>query len=129
MERDYEKEYMVLIRKYELKKKTTVEKECFEQLKMAIKSYGYNTICEIIFKNKENKNSTSKLENIINDLKRKNSIELLCSQLFYLEDSYKNEVLFHSEKGVEKGKKINISKRKIFKVQIEDKNESLKNDH
>ena len=53
-----------------------------------IDQHGYDNVCdEISFYNEKNESKNKDLSSIINEVKKKVSIEILCSQLFYLDNS------------------------------------------
>ena len=73
--------------KYEKKEKNSRETQAYELLKKMIKKYGYNNVCDKISLNKQN-NKNNALGAFIDDIKNTLSLELLCSQLFYLDDTF-----------------------------------------
>ena len=81
-------EFNLLKSNYEKKEKSDVESTTYEILKKLISIYGYDSVCDEISVNKDKKESKNQqLSLIINEIKKKENIELLCSQLFYLDDS------------------------------------------
>ena len=73
---------------YEKKEKKDLEATTYELLKKLISEYGYDSVCdEISIFNDKNISKNKELSFIINEIKKKESIELICSQLFYLDDS------------------------------------------
>ena len=103
---------------YEKKEKTDEEETTYGFLKQMISIYGYDSVCnEISVNNEKHKSKNKELAYFMSEAKKKLSIELLCSQLFYLDDSpflSKNEEI--------NGK--NISKVENFKTKKN--NDSLK---
>ena len=80
--------FNLLKKNYEKKEKTDVEEATYELLKSLINIHGYDNVCdEISFYNEKNESKNKDLSSIINEVKKKVSIELLCSQLFYLDNS------------------------------------------
>ena len=73
---------------YEKKEKKDFEDTTYELLKKLISEYGYDSVCdEISIFNDKNISKNKELSFFINEIKKKESIELICSQLFYLDDS------------------------------------------
>ena len=62
-----------------------------------IKIYGYNSVCDKISLSKQN-NKNNELGIFIEDLKNNMPLDLLCSQMFYLDDS----ITFQPENNQEK---------------------------
>ena len=80
--------FNLLKKNYEKKEKTDVEETTYELLKFLIDKHGYDNVCnEISFYNEKNESKNKELSSIINEVKKKVSIELLCAQLFYLDSS------------------------------------------
>ena len=88
MSKNFIDEFNLLKSNYEKKEKSDVESTTYEILKKLISIYGYDSVCDEISVNKDKKESKNQqLSLIINEIKKKENIELLCSQLFYLDDS------------------------------------------
>ena len=87
MKNDFNEVFKNLKTKYEKKEKNLREIQAYELLKKMIKIYGYNNVCDKIAVNKQN-NKNNELGIFIDDIKNNFSLELLCSQLFYLDDSF-----------------------------------------
>ena len=80
--------FNLLKKQYEKKEKTDVEETTYKLLKTLIDQHGYDNVCdEISFYNEKNESKNKDLSSIINEVKKKVSIEILCSQLFYLDNS------------------------------------------
>ena len=100
---------------YEKKEKNDNEATTYELLKKLICKYGYDSVCdEISFYNEKNESKNKELSFIISEVKKKVSVELLCSMLFYLDDSdifsQKNNLNFEQIKNKDKiNSKINLS--------------------
>ena len=100
---------------YEKKEKNDNEATTYELLKKLICKYGYDSVCdEISFYNEKNESKNKELSFIIREVKKKVSVEILCSQLFYLDDSdifsQKNNLNFEQIKNKDKiNSKINLS--------------------
>ena len=72
----------------EKKEKTDEEETTYGFLKQMISIYGYDSVCnEISVNNEKHKSKNKELAYFMSEAKKKLSIELLCSQLFYLDDS------------------------------------------
>ena len=108
-------EFRLLKNNYEKKEKGDNEANTYELLKKLICKYGYDSVCnEISFYNEKNESKNKELSFIISEVKKKVSIELLCSMLFYLDDSdifsQKNNLNFEQIKNKDKiNSKINLS--------------------
>ena len=89
MKKSFNEVFNSLKSKYEKKEKNSRETQAYELLKKMIKKYGYNNVCDKISLNKQN-NKNNALGVFIDDIKNTLSLELLCSQLFYLDDSISN---------------------------------------
>jgi hypothetical protein len=87
MKNDFNEVFKNLKTKYEKKERNLREIQAYELLKKMIKIYGYNNVCDKIAVNKQN-NKNNELGIFIDDIKNNFSLELLCSQLFYLDDSF-----------------------------------------
>ena len=98
----------------------------YELLKKLIQIYGYDSICdEISVYNEKNESKNKELSIIMNEAKKKVSIELLCSQLFYLDNSniFDKKNNLNSEQIKNKNNsKINLTngekKRTIYKFKV-----------
>ena len=86
MKKSFNEEFYSLKTQYEQKEKSSREMQAYELLKKMIKKFGYNNVCDKISLNKQN-NKNNALGAFIDDIKNSLSLELLCSQLFYLDDS------------------------------------------
>ena len=86
MKNDFNEVFKNLKTKYEKKERNLREIQAYELLKKMIKIYGYNNVCDKIAENKQN-GKNNELGIFIDDIKNNFSLELLCSQLFYLDDS------------------------------------------
>ena len=86
MQKDFNEAFILLKKKYEEKERKPREIQTYELLKKMIQVYGYNSVCEKISLNKQN-NKNNELGIFIDNIKQNMSLELLCSQLFYLDDS------------------------------------------
>ena len=108
-------EFLLLKNNYEKKEKGDNESNTYELLKKLICKYGYDSVCnEISFYNEKNESKNKELSFIISEVKKKVSVELLCSMLFYLDDSdvfsQKNNLDFEEIKNKDKiNSKINLS--------------------
>ena len=108
-------EFRLLKNNYEKKEKGDNEANTYELLKKLICKYGYDSVCnEISFYNEKNESKNKELSFIISEVKKKVSNELLCSMLFYLDDSdilsQKNNLNFEQIKNKDKiNSKINLS--------------------
>ena len=88
MSKNFNEEFNLLKNNYEKKEKSVEESTTYEILKQLIAIYGYDSVCDEISVNKDKKESKNQqLSFIINGIKKKVKIEILCSQLFYLDDS------------------------------------------
>ena len=86
MKKSFNEVFYSLKTQYEKKEKSSREMQAYELLKKMIKKFGYNNVCDKISLNKQN-NKNNALGAFIDDIKNSLSLELLCSQLFYLDDS------------------------------------------
>ena len=108
-------EFRLLKNNYEKKEKGDNESNTYELLKKLICKYGYDSVCnEISFYNEKNESKNKELSFIISEVKKKVSNELLCSMLFYLDDSdifsQKNNLNFEQIKNKDKiNSKNNLS--------------------
>ena len=108
-------EFRLLKNNYEKKEKGDNESNTYELLKKLIGKYGYDSVCnEISFYNEKNESKNKELSFIISEVKKKVSVELLCSMLFYLDDSdilsQKNNLNFEQIKNKDKiNSKNNLS--------------------
>ena len=112
MKKSFKEVFNSLKIKYETKKRDQREIQAYELLKKMIKIYGYNSVCDKISLNKQN-NKNNELGVFINDIKNSFSLELLCSQMYYLDDSInfdseKDKVQFNCKKNEINGKENNI---------------------
>ena len=74
---------------YEKKDKNSLEDRTYELLKKMVETYGYNSVCnEITYKNNKKPNKNNELSIFMNEVKKNIPLELLCSQLFYLDNSF-----------------------------------------
>ena len=90
MKNNFNEAFINLKNKYERKERSQREIQAYELLKKMIKIYGYNNVCDKISLNKQN-NKNNELGIFINDFKTNLTLELLCSQMFYLDDSFANK--------------------------------------
>ena len=113
---------------YEQKEKPEDETSTYNLLKVLISQYGYDSVCdEISFYKDKNECKNKELSTIMREVKKKVSVEVLCSQLFYLDDSVifsqKNSINdkkikdknIHSIKTLDNGKNNNTCKFKVLK--------------
>ena len=113
---------------YEQKEKPEDETSTYNLLKVLISQYGYDSVCdEISFYKDKNECKNKELSTIMREVKKKVSVEVLCSQLFYLDDSVifsqKNSINdkkikdknIHSKKTLDNGKNNNTCKFKVLK--------------
>jgi len=132
MQKNFNEVFFNLKKQYEQKERNHREIQTYEFLKKMIKIYGYNSVCEKISLNKQS-SKNNELGIFIDDIKNSLSLELLCSQMFYLDDSIsyipnadnselsddkkkintkENNTRFKSEKNVLKIKKDRLMKEK-----------------
>ena len=97
MKKNFTEDFISLKKKYEEKERNSREMKTYELLKKMIKIYGYNSVCDKISLNKQN-NKNNELGIFIEDLKNSMPLDLLCSQMFYLDDS----ITFQPENNKEK---------------------------
>ena len=115
MKTNFIEEFLLLKNNYEKKEKSDNEANTYELLKKLIGKYGYDSVCnEISFYNEKNESKNKELSFIIREVKKKVSVEILCSQLFYLDDSdifsQKNNLNFEQIKNKDKNdSKISIT--------------------
>ena len=120
--------FNLLKNNYEQKEKPEDETSTYNLLKVLISQYGYDSVCdEISFYKDKNECKNKELSTIMREVKKKVSIEVLCSQLFYLDDSVifsqKNSINdkkikdknIHSIKTLDNGKNNNTCKFKVLK--------------
>ena len=120
--------FNLLKNNYEQKEKPEDETSTYNLLKVLISQYGYDSVCdEISFYKDKNECKNKELSTIMREVKKKVSIEVLCSQLFYLDDSVifsqKNSINdkkikdknIHSIKSLDNGKNNNTCKFKVLK--------------
>ena len=85
MSKNFIEEFNLLKNNYEKKEKSVEESTTYEILKQLIAIYGYDSVCDEISVNKDKKESKNQqLSFIINGIKKKVKIEILCSQLLYI---------------------------------------------
>lgn len=126
MSSNFNKAFNLLKSNYEKKEKNNDEAVTYELLKKLIQIYGYDSICdEISVCNEKNESKNKELSIIMNEAKKKVSIELLCSQLFYLDNSniFDKKNNLNSEQTKNKNNsKINLTngekKRTIYKFKV-----------
>ena len=126
MSSNFIKTFNLLKSNYEKKEKNNDEAVTYELLKKLIQIYGYDSICdEISVYNEKNESKNKELSIIMNEAKKKVSIELLCSQLFYLDNSniFDKKNNLNSEQTKNKNNsKINLTngekKRTIYKFKV-----------
>ena len=126
MSSNFNKAFNLLKSNYEKKEKNNDEAVTYELLKKLIQIYGYDSICdEISVYNEKNESKNKELSIIMNEAKKKVSIELLCSQLFYLDNSniFDKKNNLNSEQTKNKNNsKINLTngekKRTIYKFKV-----------
>ena len=97
MKKNFTEDFISLKKKYEEKERNPREMKTYELLKKMIKIYGYNSVCDKISLSKQN-NKNNELGIFIEDLKNSMPLDLLCSQIFYLDDS----ITFQPESNMEK---------------------------
>ena len=120
--------FNLLKNNYEQKEKPEEETSTYNLLKVLISQYGYDSVCdEISFYKDKNECKNKELSTIMREVKKKVSVEVLCSQLFYLDDSVifsqKNSINdkkikdknIHSIKTLDNGKNNNTCKFKVLK--------------
>ena len=120
--------FNLLRNNYEQKEKPEDETSTYNLLKVLISQYGYDSVCdEISFYKDKNECKNKELSTIMREVKKKVSVEVLCSQLFYLDDSVifsqKNSINdkkikdknIHSIKTLDNGKNNNTCKFKVLK--------------
>ena len=120
--------FNLLKNNYEQREKPEDETSTYNLLKVLISQYGYDSVCdEISFYKDKNECKNKELSTIMREVKKKVSIEVLCSQLFYLDDSVifsqKNSINdkkikdknIHSIKTLDNGKNNNTCKFKVLK--------------
>ena len=126
MSSNFIKAFNLLKSNYEKKEKNNDEAVTYELLKKLIQIYGYDSLCdEISVYNEKNESKNKELSIIMNEAKKKVSIELLCSQLFYLDNSniFDKKNNLNSEQIKNKNNsKINLTngekKRTIYKFKV-----------
>ena len=129
MQKDFNEAFILLKKKYEEKERKPREIQTYELLKKMIQVYGYNSVCEKISLNKQN-NKNNELGIFIDNIKQNMPLELLCSQLFYLDDSISFQPEDNNnEKQNSKSKLTNNNKPKenivLFKSERKDLNEII----
>ena len=125
MKKNFNEVFNSLKTTYEKKERKPREIQAYELLKKMIKQYGYNNVCDKISLNKQN-NKNNELGIFIDDIKNNLSLELLCSQMFYLDDSisYKPEI----DKEQSDVKKIGINGKEI-NVLFKSEKKEINNDN
>ena len=129
MSTNFIESFNLLKSNYEKKEKSDDEATTYELLKKLISTYGYDSVCdEISLYNEKNKSRNKDLSFIISEAKKKVSNEILCSQLFYLDNSVFSNIFSQKNKtNLEQIKnknnsKINLShhgkKRTSFKFKV-----------
>ena len=109
--------FNLLRNNYEQKEKPENETSTYNLLRLLISQYGYDSVCdEISFNKGRNECKNKELSTIMTEIKKKVSIEVLCSQLFYLDDSFINSQK-NSIKTINNGKNNNPFKFKVLKSQ------------
>ena len=122
--------FNLLKKNYEQKPKPENETSTYDLLRFLIKKYVYYSVCdEISFYNDKNESKNKELSIFMAEIKKKVSVEVLCSQLFYLDDSVlfsENNAVNHNQINVKKinaikslnnGKNNNTCKFKVMKNQ------------
>ena len=122
--------FNLLRNNYEQKEKPENETSTYNLLRLLISQYGYDSVCdEISFNKGRNECKNKELSTIMTEIKKKVSVEVLCSQLFYLDDSLifsqKNSINdkqikdknINSIKTINNGKNNNPFKFKVLKSQ------------
>lgn len=134
MKKNFNEVFNSLKKKYEEKERNTKEIQTYELLKKMIKIYGYNSVCDKISLSKQN-NKNNELGIFIDDIKNNMPLELLCSQMFYLDDSitFQNEnnkeQQYDTINNINKNKtKENIVIFKFYKKETNDNSIKLKNE-
>ena len=129
MKKNFNEVFISLKKKYEEKERNPREIQTYELLKKMIKVYGYNSVCDKISLNKQN-NKNNELGIFIDDIKKNMSLELLCSQIFYLDDSisFKPDSS-NRELENDKNKFINVNKPKESSVLFKSEKKDLKEDN
>ena len=103
--------FNLLKKNYEQKPKPENEKSTYDLLRILITKYGYDSVCdEISFYNDKNESKNKELSIFMAEVKKRVSMEVLCSQLYYLD----NSVIF-SEKSAVNHNQINIKKINTIK--------------
>ena len=129
MKKNFNEVFISLKKKYEEKERNPREIQTYELLKKMIKVYGYNSVCDKISLNKQN-NKNNELGIFIDDIKNNMSLELLCSQIFYLDDSISFKPDSSSrELENDKNKFINVNKPKESSVLFKSEKKDLKEDN
>lgn len=125
MKKNFNEVFNSLKTEYEKKERKPREIQAYEFLKKMIKQYGYNNVCDKISLNKQN-NKYNELGIFIDDIKNNLSLEILCSQMFYLDDS----ISYNPEINKEQSdiKKIGINGREI-NVLFKSEKKEVKNDN
>ena len=127
MKNNFNEVFNSLKNKYERKERSQREIQAYELLKKMIKIYGYNNVCDKIALNKQN-NKNNELGIFIDDFKNNLTLELLCSQMFYLDDSL-IEKKDDKEKINNKNNKNNNIKGKENNVVFKSEKKEIKNNN
>ena len=125
MKKNFNEVFNSLKTKYEKKERKPREIQAYELLKKMIKQYGYNNVCDKISLNKQS-NKNNELGIFIDDIKNNLSLELLCSQMFYLDDSISYKPEIDKEQS---SIKTNVINRKEFNVLFKSEKKEIKNDN
>ena len=81
-------DFIFLKNRYETKERNPEEIKTYELLEKMIEVYGYNSVCnELSFNKRKNKTKNNELSIFMNEVKKNIPLEILCSQLFYLDNS------------------------------------------
>jgi hypothetical protein len=129
MQKDFNEAFILLKKKYEEKERNPREIQTYELLKKMIKVYGYNSVCDKISLNRQN-NKNNELGIFIDNVKQNMPLELLCSQLFYLDDSISFQPEDNSKENQNSKSKLNGNNKPrenivLFKSERKDLNEII----
>ena len=129
MQKDFNEAFILLKKKYEEKERNPREIQTYELLKKMIKVYGYNSVCDKISLNKQN-NKNNELGIFIDNIKQNMPLELLCSQLFYLDDSISFQPEDNNKENQNSKSKLNDNNKPkenivLFKSERKDLNEII----
>ena len=119
---NFKESFSYLKNKYEKKEKNQKENINYELLKKMINIYGYDCVCnEISFNGKISKGKkNNELTIFMDELKRNMPLDLLCSQIFYLDNSfsYSHDIIGNKDDTQNSiSIKMNKNNCKIFKIQ------------